>query len=75
MYHTITFIADRWIDLERSSRYPLERLLVRSGTQVRAQLKPYIVESLYGPLEVADLFFDDGTATRSVPFACFAFVE
>ena len=28
-----------------------------------------------GPVEVADLFFEDGTTTRKVPFTYFAFVE
>jgi hypothetical protein len=33
------------------------------------------VETPEGPVEVADLFFEYGTATRRVPFAYFAFVE
>jgi hypothetical protein len=33
------------------------------------------VESEDGPVEVADLFFEDGAATRRVPFAWFTFVE
>jgi hypothetical protein len=40
---------------------------------VRAQLKPYVADTADGPVEVADLFFEDGTATRQVPFACFRF--
>jgi hypothetical protein len=34
-----------------------------------------VVEAAGGPVEVADLFFEDGTATRNVPFAWFTFVE
>ena len=34
-----------------------------------------MVETSTGPVEVADLFFEDGTATRGVPFACFCFLE
>jgi hypothetical protein len=75
MYHTITFVTDRWVDLERSPRHPLERVLLRTGSRVAAQLKPYVVEGALGLVEVADLFFEDGTATRGVPFACFSFVD
>jgi hypothetical protein len=75
MYHTIRFTTDQWVDLERSPRQPLERLLLRAGTPILAQIKPHVVEGVEGPVEVADLFFEDGTATRGVPFARFAFVD
>jgi len=75
MYHTIEFRDEFTVDLEISPKYPLERLLIRNGTRFRTQIKPYVVESEDGPVEVADLFFEDGTATRSVPFALFSFVE
>jgi hypothetical protein len=73
MYHTIQFAADRWVDLEVSPRHHLERLLLRAGSPVLAQIRPHVVEGDDGPVEVADLFFEDGTATRDVPFACFCF--
>jgi hypothetical protein len=38
-------------------------------------LKSYIVESSEGPIEVADLFFEDGTATRLIRWDHIAFVE
>jgi len=69
MYHTIAFAVEFMADLEISPKHRLERLLIHKGTRVRAQLKPYVVESEYGPVEVADLFFEHGTATRMVPFA------
>jgi hypothetical protein len=75
MYHTIQFAFDLWVDLEVSPKQPLERLLLRRGTRVIAQLRPHVVETAGGPVEVADLFFEDGTATRGIPFACFSFVE
>jgi hypothetical protein len=75
MYHTIEFAMDLWVDLEVSPKQPLERLLLRRGTRVFAQLRPHVVETAGGPVEVADLFFEDGTATRGIPFACFSFVE
>ena len=35
----------------------------------------HVIETVLGPAEVADLFFDDGTATRDIPFGRFAFCE
>jgi hypothetical protein len=75
VYHTITFVDDLILDLETSSRQHLERLEVRKGTRVPAQLKPFVVETAYGPVEMADLFFEDGTAVRAVPFAYLTFLE
>jgi hypothetical protein len=74
VYHTIQFAVDFWADLEVSPKQPLERVRLRKGQRLRAQVKPYVAEAAKGPVEVADLFFEDGTATRKVPFAYFAFV-
>lgn len=75
MYHTIEFADEFLVDLEISPKHWLERLRIQSGTRLKAQLKPYVVETEDGPVEVADLFFPDGTTTRSVPFQCFSFVN
>jgi hypothetical protein len=75
MYHTVEFAAEFMVDLEVSRKQPLERVLIRRGTRVRAQLRPYVVETDNGPVEVADLFFEDGTSTRGVRFEWFTFVE
>jgi hypothetical protein len=75
MYHSIEFVGDLLVDVEVSRNRPLEHLLIRAGTRFRSQVKPYVVETDAGPVEVADLFFEDGTTTRRVPFACFSFVE
>jgi hypothetical protein len=75
MYHTIQFEADLTVDLEVSPKHPLERVCLRRGVRLRAQMKPYVVEMADGPVEVADLFFEDGTTTRGVRFEHFAFVE
>ena len=75
MYHTIQFTLEFTADLEASAKHPLERLLLERGTRRRAQIKPYVVDTDAGPVEVADLFFEDGTSTRTVPFACFSFVD
>ncbi len=75
MYHLIEFIADFIADLEVSPRQSLERVRVRKGTRVFVGLCPYIVETASGPVEVADLYFEDGTVARQVCFERFHFVE
>ncbi len=75
MYHTVEFAAVFTVDLEVSPRHRLERLLIHRGDRLSAQVKPHVVETEEGPVEVADLFFPDGTATRSVRFERFRFVD
>ncbi len=75
MYHTIELAADLTVDLEISPRHRLERLLLRRGDRLSAQVKPYVVEAGGGPVAVADLFFADGTATREVRFERFRFLD
>jgi hypothetical protein len=75
MYHTIEFAVLLETDLERSPRDRLERAAFRKGTRVPAQLRPYVIEGREGPVEVADLFFADGTTVRRVPFAFFSLVD
>jgi hypothetical protein len=75
MYHTIEFADDLIVDLEISPKHWLERMVVRKGTRLQAQIKPYVVETDDGPVEVADLFFEDGTTTRMVRCESFSFAE
>jgi hypothetical protein len=75
MYHTIEFVLDFTADLEVSPKKPLEQVRIEAGTRRSAQIKPYVVETTQGPVEVADLFFDDGTTTRMVAFSCFTLVD
>jgi hypothetical protein len=75
MYHTIKFRVKRRVDLEVSKKHALESVLIKAEIPMRAQIKAYVVETKNGPVEVADLFFEDGTATRAVPFAVFSFVD
>lgn len=75
MYHLIEFTRPFTADVEVSSRHRLEKLTVRDGTRASAQLRPYVVETPVGPVEVADLYFDDGTVARQVPYDLFRFVE
>jgi hypothetical protein len=75
MHHTIEFVQELAVDLEVSPRHWLEKMVIRPGTRVQAQIKPYVVETADGPVEVADLFFADGTAARRVPFEAFSLVD
>jgi hypothetical protein len=75
MYHTIEFGEELIVDLEISPKRWLERMIIRRGARLRAQLNPYVVETEDGPVEVADLFFADGTITRTVSFESFSFVD
>ena len=75
MYHTIEFTMPLEADLERSPRDRLERVAFRTGTRVPAQIRPYVIEGGQGPVEVADLFFADGSTVRRVPSAFFNFVD
>ena len=74
MYHTIEFAVEFEAALEVSRKLPLERVRIRKGDRVDAQLRPHVIESDDGPVEVADLFFADGSITRDVPFGSFSFV-
>jgi hypothetical protein len=75
MYHTIEFAAEAVLDVEISPQHWLEQALIQRGTRLHVQIKPYVVHTEAGPVEVADLFFADGTATRRVPFEAFWFVD
>ncbi len=75
MYHLIEFNTAFTADLEISPKQRLERLRVRRGTRAYVYLRPYVVETSGELDEVADLFFEDGTVTRKVPFERFRFVE
>jgi hypothetical protein len=75
MYHAIEFTGDAWVDVARSPDHPLERMLLRRGLKGRAQLRPHVLETCDGPIEAADLFFDNGATARAVPFASLAFTE
>jgi hypothetical protein len=75
MYHTLEFAVEVLVDLEISPKHPLEKLRIQQGTRLRAQIKPYVMETDDGLVEVADLFFEDGTATRMMAFECFTFVD
>jgi hypothetical protein len=75
MYHTIEFRLRGLAELETPGRLHLEQLVIGQGTRLSAQIKPYIVETKRGPVEVADLFLEDGSVARAVRYATFSFVD
>jgi hypothetical protein len=75
MQHTIRFSVAFVASLETALGNQARKVLLREGGLFRVRLKPYVVETKGGPVEVADLYFDDGTTTRQVPFGFFHFVD
>jgi hypothetical protein len=75
VYHTIQFAVEFEAALEFARKRRLERVRIRKGERVDAQLRPHVLETDDGPIEVADLFFVDGSTTRNVPFGSFMFVD
>jgi hypothetical protein len=75
MYHFIEFATEHITNLEVCPNYRVEGLVIRKSDVLQAKIKPYVVETAHGPVEVADLYFDDGTTAFEVPFVCFRFVD
>jgi hypothetical protein len=75
MYHTIEIAEEFTVDLESSPKHRLERMLIRRGTRLQVQIKPHVMETEDGPIEVAELFFADGMAPCIVPYEWFWFVD
>ena len=75
MYHTIEFATEIIANLETSPKHPLQCVRIPKGTRLKAQIKPYVVEGKKSPVEVADLFFADGTATRRIPFKYLSLID
>jgi hypothetical protein len=67
MYDTIEFASEFIANLEVCPNSRVEGLVIRKGELFRARIKPYVAETADGPVEVADLFLDDGTPTFQVP--------
>jgi hypothetical protein len=75
MLHTIEFRVSGLVQLEMPGKVMPVQVLMERGTRVRARIKPYVIESDKGPIEVADLLSDDGSAARAVRFAHFRFID
>jgi hypothetical protein len=75
VYHVIEFVVDWWAEVERAPGQPVVQMLIPRGTKKAVSLRPRIVESGEGPMEVADLGFEDRSTVRGVPFATFVFAD
>jgi len=75
MYHTIEFRLKGLAELETPGKSQIERLVIKQGTRLNAEIKPYVVETKRGPIEVSDLFLEEGSIARAVRFATFRFVD
>jgi hypothetical protein len=75
MYHNIEFRWSGLAALETPGRRQLEQIVIKQGSRLTAGIKPYVVETSLGPVEVADLLLEDGSVVRGVRFAAFSFVD
>jgi hypothetical protein len=75
MYHSIEFARELLAELDVPGEGRIPRVLIEKGTRLKAQIRPYVVESALGPIEVADLMLEDGTIARTVAFASFHFLD
>jgi len=75
MYHTIKFKVEMMVELGPSSQDSTGLLVFHEGTVRQAQIRPYVIEEEGGPVEVADLYFEDGTAAAGVHYEWFSFVD
>jgi hypothetical protein len=75
LFHTIQFAAEFVALPEIVPRQDRRRALIRKGDRLKAEVRPYVVETQRGPAEVADLFFEDGSVARRVPYRYFSFVD
>ena len=64
MVHVIEF---RWVILaqvDRPDYSDQQQVVIKKGTRLHTHIKPYVIESPDGPVEVADLYLDDGSVAR-----------
>jgi hypothetical protein len=75
VYHPIEFTTGCIIRVQPPGRDVLAPVFILPGTRVRAEIWPAVVETAGGPVEVAELTFEDGCRAPLLPYACFAFVD
>ena len=75
MYHSLEFRRELLADLEIPGEGRVPRVVIDKETRLKAQIRPYVVESALGPVEVADLLLEDGTIARTVRFSSFRFLD
>ncbi|HKD38517.1 MAG TPA: hypothetical protein VKB78_17005 [Pirellulales bacterium] len=75
MIHPIEFRRQVFADIDLPDDKFSQRVIIKEGTRLAADIKPYVTESTDGPVEVADLVFEDGSVARAVRYSAFQFVE
>ena len=65
------FIAD----VELSPKQRLERVRIQRGLRAWVQVAPHVVETAFGPVEAADLHFEDRSVIRNVRYEQFRFID
>jgi hypothetical protein len=75
MVHTIEFRVPGVAELERPDEVLPVKVFIEGGMRVRARVRPYVIETQKGPIEVADLMSEDGITARAVRFASFRFID
>jgi hypothetical protein len=75
MYHSIEFGRNLLAELDIPGEGRTPRVQIDKGTRVKAEIRPYVVMSALGPIEVADLLLEDDTVARAVAFASFRFLD
>jgi hypothetical protein len=75
MYHRIEFCTAFVVDLVVSARQRMERVRIEQGMRAYASVHPYVIETGRGPVEAADLWFEDGSVARGVRYEQFRFTD
>jgi len=75
MVHVIEFVTDWKAEIQTRPGRPLEKMILHQGARRCAEVRPRVIEMGKDLIEAADLFFDDGSVARNVPFAAFFFAE
>jgi hypothetical protein len=71
-------IEFRWLvvaEIDGSEYGLMQSVVIKVGTRLSAKVEPYVVASPDGPIEVADLYLEDGSVVRAVRFAAFHFLD
>ncbi len=75
MYHRIEFSANFITALVVAGADRSERVRIQQGMRAYASVHPYVAETPAGPVEAADLWFEDGSVARGVRYGQFRFLD
>ena len=75
MCHQIEFCWAVFADVERPGYALGQRMIIKFGERLTARIQPYVVESACGPVEMANLYLEDGAIVTGVRYAAFRFLD